>query len=129
MICEEKSTPVERDNPSTLASRRIAFLRPAACLPQDQAEIDLERIRNAKQRVDGGKPLAFLHAHDHRMTKPRAGGDFVQGKLLPQTFCLKQFDQPGNNCLTVGSFRHITLLCDEMVDSGCDYRHNRVINP
>ena len=91
------------------------------------AQINLQRVRDAKQGVDGGQAFALLHAHDHRVAEAGARGDFVEGKLLPDALCLNQFSQPGNDRFTLRSFRHICVLCDESLDEGYDHRHNPVL--
>lgn len=103
---------------------RAAALHTSNRVLEHRAKIDLQRVRDSKQSIDGGKPFAFLHAHDHRMTEAGASGDFIEGKLLPEPLGLNQFGQSRNNLLTLGSFRHIRFLCDEELDSGYDYRHN-----
>jgi hypothetical protein len=47
------------------------------------------------------------------MAEARASGDFIEGKLLPEAPCLKQFSESGNDLFTLRSFRHIDFLCDE----------------
>jgi hypothetical protein len=106
---------------------RTAGLRASKCLLEHTAKINLQCIRDAKQGVDGRKAFAFLHPHNHRMAEAGASGHFIEGKRLPEALCLNQFRQPGNDRFTLRSFRHISFLCDEELDSGYDYRHNAYI--
>ena len=56
---------------------RAAALHTSNRSLQHRAKIDSQRVRDAKQRVDGRESFAFLHPHDHRMTEARTSGDFI----------------------------------------------------
>lgn len=72
-------------------SRRSAPYHTSDRLLEHGAQIDLQRVRNAKQGVDGGQAFALLYAHHHRVAEAGARGDFVEGKPLPDALCMNQF--------------------------------------
>src|SRR5437879_11095251 len=75
-----------------------------------RAEVDFQRVRDAKQRVDRGLALALLDTHDHRVAEAGACGYFIEGKLLTDALFAHRLNKPPHNRLALGRFRHIAFL-------------------
>ena len=56
------------------------------------AEVNVERLGDAKKCVDRGQSLTLLDTHDHRVAEAGPGGDFVQRQALPASLVLKRGD-------------------------------------
>ena len=95
------------------------------CLTECRAEVDLQGVGDTQQGVDRRKAFALFDAHDHCVAQAGTRGDFVEGQLLPETFCVDRFNQAGDDRFALVGFRHSCFLRHELLDSGYDHRHNR----
>lgn len=83
---------------------RAAAFHTSNCSLEHRTKVDLQCVRDAKQGVDGGKAFALLHPQDHRMTETGPSCHLIERKLLPNTCCLDQFDESGNDRFALRSF-------------------------